>query len=915
MLSHTQKVTSQVRRLDNLLLNMEMGEKGPLPTGKNSFLESYRSAIDQWDTQVANLKKLVKTDPIQIERVNKINSGMEQWITLTAMPKIAQQGKVQESTNQIKGTVNSIKTDIKKFIGIQENLISFRKQAIQISSDRTIHQFIWGILATILIAFVAGYYLLRSILKPLKELSEAVQKITEGDLSVSATVHSSDQIGDLAISFNTMTEQLSNAIKQTDTSRIKLESQTEILEVARLEAETNAFNLQNALNALSDQKYAMDEHSIIATTDLSGSITYVNQKFCDLSGYTKEELVGANHRLLNSGNKPESYWRNMFLTVTDGNTWNDEVLNKAKDGQFYWVDTTIVPILRHTTELHKDGSTEQNKIQVEGYIAIRTNITEQKEQEQNLINAKIAAESATVAKTQFLATMSHEIRTPMNGVIGMAQLLEDTQLSNEQKDYVATISSSGDGLLSIINDILDYSKLDAEMVEIERIAFNLERTCQESIELTVVNALKKDLEIIMDYQPDCPRYLIGDPSRLRQILINLLSNAIKFTAKGYVRLGISWQINASGKHYLHLEVQDTGIGLKPEAIEHLFHEFTQADTSTTRNYGGTGLGLAITKRLAMLMGGDIGVSSNYGSGSTFWVDLALPKGESPPPLKFSPLKDVRILFVDDNVIYRRIFKDLLNHMEARASIETNINGTINTLQNAIQEKDPFKIVILDHNLLETSGLDIGMKIRSDNLFIDLKMLIFSSAGQQGDTALFAKSGFDAYLNKIASYEVLQSMLSAMLEHSLGDPIITRHSIKSSNDKQTEFDAHFEASVLLVDDVALNQLIAKKFLTKMGIEVSLANNGKEALSKVEQNKFDLVFMDCQMPIMDGYEATYAIRVLEKEGGKIPTPIIALTANASSEDKILCEQAGMDDVLTKPFMRSDLITCLEHWLPTL
>ncbi len=523
--------------------------------------------------------------------------------------------------------------------------------------------------------------------------------------------------------------------------------------------------------------------------------------------------------------------------------------------------------------------------------------------------AQYEAEQANKAKSAFLANMSHEIRTPMNVVIGMSQLIQDTPLTDEQKDYLGTISRASNSLLSLINDILDSSKLDAGMVELESIGFDLERVCQESLDTITVNSTGKELEFIFDYHPDCPRHFMGDPSRIRQVLLNLLGNAIKFSQRGFIRLGVSWDAGEQ----LKLEIQDTGIGIKPEATQHLFEEFTQADSTTTRKYGGTGLGLAITKNIVTLMGGEIGVDSIYGKGATFWIKCQLPKAKAPAPHKVSSLKGVRMLFVDDNQEIRCIFKRLLEHMGADITIVSDPTKTLEHLREAARTGNHFQIAILDQNMPEISGMELGVDIRNDPQFDELKLLIFSSAGQKGDTAQFLQAGFNAYLNKLCHYETLHAMLSAMLEHASGQPIITQHTIEDARQMDHSDDQTFDALILLVEDVLPNRIIARKFLTNMGIDVDVASNGKEALEAFNNNSYDLIFMDCRMPEMDGFEATKAIRILENEGGKSPTPIIALTANASSDDRLLCEQAGMNDVVTKPFKRNDLSACLQQWLP--
>ncbi|MCK4710829.1 MAG: response regulator, partial [Gammaproteobacteria bacterium] len=471
---------------------------------------------------------------------------------------------------------------------------------------------------------------------------------------------------------------------------------------------------------------------------------------------------------------------------------------------------------------------------------------------------------------------------------------------------------SGNSLLSIINDILDFSKLDAGMGELESISFDLERVCQESMELIASNATGKGLELVFDYAPECPRHIMGDPSRLRQVLLNLVGNAVKFTDKGYIRLGVSPLTLKSGVQQLCIEVQDTGIGLKPEAIQNLFDEFTQADASTTRNYGGTGLGLAISKKIVELMGTKIEVESKFGEGTTFRFIASFPVAESPRPLSEVSLTGLRVLLVDNSLENRRIFKKQLEHMELRPTIVSSLKYVVESLLEADRAGDPYKLVIIGHNLPDFNGLKLGLEIRQHAEFDSLKLLIFPVAGLKGDAELFYKAGFDAYLTQLSRYETIHGILAAMLNHQTGQPIITQHSIKDRLLLDVNDEVTFNATILVVEDVLANQLISRKFLETMGVKVDIANNGQEAIDAYKNREYDLIFMDCRMPVMDGYQATKAIRLLERDNNKKPMPIIALTANASSDDRLFCEQAGMDDVITKPFKRSDLSNSLCKWL---
>ena len=565
-------------------------------------------------------------------------------------------------------------------------------------------------------------------------------------------------------------------------------------------------------------------------------------------------------------------------------------------GKTMWMEINKVPLL-------------DDQQQIIGVLGTSQDISARHAAEAKLRAAIDRAEQANLAKSEFLATMSHEIRTPMNAVLGMTQLLEDTDLSDEQKDYLNTIKHAGNGLLSIINDILDFSKLEADKCQLETISFNLERICQESMELVSGNCQRKSIEFLFDYDPDCPRYFDGDPSRIRQILINLLGNAVKFTQQGYIRLGLSYQTEAQ---QLVIDVEDSGIGIRQGALQHLFDKFTQADQTTTRKYGGTGLGLAITHKLVKLMQGDISVVSDVGKGSTFSISLPLPIAQIPSTDSRYSLDSPRILLFDDNERIHDIFAPMLRHMGAEVTLLTDPDQVIDKLNQAL-DSDPYQIAILDQNVAGSSILELGKQIRQDPRLDGLKIMIFSAAGEKGDSSTFARIGFDAYLSKLCRYEILQSMLAMMLQHRRGQPLITQHSIEDSLQSLHHSERMFAANILLVEDILPNQVIAQKILTKLGLSVDVANNGKQAVSLFQQQDYDLVFMDCRMPVMDGYQATEVIRDFEIEKpDRRRVPIIALTANSSREERELCLGAGMDDVVTKPFKQADLANCLQRWL---
>jgi two-component system sensor histidine kinase/response regulator len=550
--------------------------------------------------------------------------------------------------------------------------------------------------------------------------------------------------------------------------------------------------------------------------------------------------------------------------------------------------------------------------QVRGYVAVIRDITEERQYREALLEAKRTAEEAARSKSDFLSTMSHEIRTPMNGVIGMTGLLLDTPLSAEQREYAGTIRNSGEALLGIINDILDFSKIDAGKLTLEEFDFDLFTTVEECVEIVAANAQRKGLEIILAARVDGLDVVRGDQGRLRQILLNLLSNAVKFTAAGEVAINVKFdptpssELTAAGR-LVRIEVRDTGIGISPATQRQLFSAFTQADSSTTRRFGGTGLGLAISKRLCNLMGGEIGVESEEGRGSTFWFTMKLITQTSPVSMQARP-SGKKLLIVDDNETNRRVLQLQLQH-NGYASVPAEDAAEALKLL-AASDGHYFDGILCDLRMPDMDGIELTAIIRRDPRVGHLPVLMLTS---HEDRERARSAGVNDALLK----PVRESLLVRALERIFseggsqgGSEGAASRAVAHEQAGEKLFRARSRGRVLVAEDNPVNQRVVVMILKKLGYGSDVAANGREVLDALELGSYGAVLMDCQMPEMDGFEATQAIR--SGGCGFADIPIIALTANALDGEKERCLSAGMDDYLAKPIKAEALGQKLEVWM---
>ena len=781
------------------------------------------------------------------------------------------------------------------------------------------------VLQTAIYGGVWIWLLNRSIRGSVKHLINGIKRIGDEQFDQPIAVNEDDEFALIAQSINLMSQNLKQAHEQLESRNRELET---VLQDSALVSNANQANHRKFLtlvNTLVDS---------VITINHQGIIQYANPATEKLFGYESHELMGHNISILMPQDMHVRHHQSLQKQVRRHETVHlhatREVEGVRKDGSRFMLslsvgqfeldgDVYFTGILRDVTEakrldeqlrLAKETAERSSRELASANLELENSV-----EVANELAIKAARSEKT--KSEFLANMSHEIRTPLNAIMGMTQLLLESELNSDQRELSQVIHRAGETLISLVNDILDLSKIDAGKVELENIEFDLHRHLSDVLSMVSERLASKQLDCCLVLSPDVPAMVYGDPTRMSQILLNLLSNAIKFTEKGQVTVHVDVMAERAGqKARLQISVEDTGIGIDPKKAERLFEEFTQADGSTTRQFGGTGLGLAISRKLVKMMNGQIGAEGQIGKGSRFWFDLPLHASVNDKPSWKDNLTNwagKTVLVAHPNPIIRQTLKHQIQVMGLRCQLAADSEDVLDLVHKTAQVNQPLAAILVDQTLDEHDGTDIIKQIRNVTKPIDTACILACSFGKRPDEEMQKSLS----INDVIIHPITPVCLSASLHRcfKIQDQLKTAH--QTGLNKEQEADTNTKDSkqksddlkILLVEDSKVNQMVCLRILARMDMTADLACNGQEALDQIHANDYDLVLMDCQMPVMDGFEATKQIRDLPDD--KAQLPVIAITANALAGDREKCLKAGMTDYLSKPIKIEKLRDLVEKW----